>query len=362
MKAALVFAGPTAATATFRPYRSRAFIGALADAGIDVVLIDLDLETEQRFATVPAERPGLVSYRNHVDRLPLILAQERLALVQTFGATAELGPVWRHAARTRTPLVHFVSSEGGIVDRPAGGARLLTGLGRGDRGFMQWRTRHASRHVAGVLGSNRADMGRHFRNGFFPRSRFSIVAPPASARPPAAVSPAVVERRKIPVFGFYDPEATPETLELLLRAVALTGQSDLFTLRIAPRALAGVVSLPSAVSAVEAADADAFLREVDVLVVPRADDRAVVPVLAALSARKSVIVPDTGALTEIVDYGRRGLLYTAGSAYHLAIAINVMAQAWGNRPFSFEGVEEAIGRTTPEALARVFAATWRRLA
>lgn len=362
MKAALVFAGPTAATATFRPYRSRAFLDALAADGFDVVVVDLDLDAEQCFDTAPIEAPGLVSYRNQVDRLGLIVAQERPGLVQTFGATAALGPVWRNAARADRPIVHFVSSEGSLADPPAGPPRGLADLSRRSGGLARWRARRASRHVAAVLGSNRADMGRHFRHGFFSRARFSVVAPPPVPR--AADVPAANgrQRQAVPVFGVFDPDATVEALERLVRAVALTGQSGLFDLRVAPAALARRIDLPVGVTAVDAADPAAFLRALDVLVVPSADDRAAAVVLAALAARRSVVVPDTGALAEIVDYGRRGLLYTAGSAYHLAMAMTVMAQSWTNRPFSFDGVAEAIDRAAPDAVARVFAQAWRRLA
>ncbi|NVO17292.1 MAG: hypothetical protein HXX10_24970 [Rhodoplanes sp.] len=361
MKAALVFVGRAAAASVYLPYRSRGFICALAEAGVEPVVIDVDIDPEPSSATVPSEVPGIVGYRNQVDRLPLIVAQERVGVVQTFGATEDLGSVWGHVARAAKPLAHFVSSDGAVADLPAGRPRSLADLVRRGRSLAHWQARHASRHVTAVLGSNRADLGRHFRHGFFPRARFSAVAPPPS--PPTRTFGVIPlgQRRQGPVLGFWDPDADAEVLELLLRAVALTGQTDLFTLKIAPASLAGRAVLPPGVTVADAASADAFLRDVDVLVVPRAEDRALCAVVAALAARKSVIVPDTGAAIEIVDYGRRGLLYAAGSAYHLAMAINVMAQSWTNRPFSFDGVEESIARTAPDAVARMFASAWRRL-
>jgi hypothetical protein len=362
MKAALVFVGRAAAASVYLPYRSGGFMGALAQAGVEPVLVDVDIETESGASAGPGEVSGIVGYRNHVDRLPLIVAQERIAVVQTFGATEDLGSVWSHAARAAKPLVHFVSSDGAVVDLPGGRPRSLADLLRRGRSLAHWRARHASRHVAAVLGSNRADLGRHFRHGFFPRARFSVVALPPSPPLPRAIGLAMPEaHRRQPVLGFWDPDADAEVLEFLLRAIALTGQTDLFTLKIAPASLAGRATLPPAVTAGDADSAAAFLRDVDVLVVPRAEDRALDAVVAALAARKSVIVPDTGAATEIVDYGRRGLLYAAGSAYHLAMAINVMAQSWTNRPFAFDGVEEAIGRTAPDVVARMFVGAWRRL-
>ncbi|MFD2183550.1 glycosyltransferase [Rhodoplanes azumiensis] len=362
MKAALVFAGPAAATTTFRPYRSRAFLAALAEAGITPVVIDLDLAPGRRFDDVPAELPGLVTYRNHVDRLALIVAQEGAAIVQTFGATADLGPVWGEAARAARPLVHFVSSVGTVAETPAGRPRGLGDLVHRGRGLAAWPARRASRHVAAVVGSNRADMGRHFRHGFFARARFSLVAPPVAARVPLAAAAEGRVRRSVPVLGVFDPEASPETLALMSRAVALTGHSDLFRLHVAPVALARRGDLPPGATVVDTDDPAGFVRDIDVLVVPCPDDRASAAVLAALAARKSVVVPDTGTLAELVDYGRRGVLFPADSAYHLAMAVNVMTEAWTNRPFSFEGIEEAIDRAAPEAVARVFVDAFRRLA
>lgn len=360
MKAALVFAGRTAAGTTFRPYRSRPFLATLAASGIEPVVVDVDLGPDEPGPCTPVELAGLVGYHNAVDRLPLIVAQERVDVVQTFGATIDLAPVWRHAARAARPILHYVASEGAIEDgsTPASG---LIDLARRGRGLPHVRARRASRHVSALIGSNCADIGRHVRDGFFPRARFSVVAPPPAPRPVSTNGPSPVLEQRLPVFGFHDPDADPERLDFLLRAVALTGQTGLFALRIAPAALAERIALPPSVTAVDAASPEAFLRDVDVLIVPRADDRALAAVVAALAARRSVVVPDTGAAAELVGYGRRGLLYAAGSAYELAMALNVMAEAWTNRPFSFEGVDEAIARTAPEAVAAVFAAAWRRL-
>lgn len=340
MKAALVFAGGAAAGSTFLPYRSRDFLAGLADAGVQAVVLDPD----------------------QAGHLPQILAQDRPSVIQTFGATVDLAPVWRAAASTATPLLHFVASAGPTVERPARGAPFSVARAA----LAQRLARRASRAVAGVLGSNRADIGRHFERGFFPRARFSMVAPPPTDpigdRTEIRPGRAEKARRAPPVLGLYDPEADGASLDLLLQAVALTGQSGTFALRIAPPALASRVATTGGAEFVAAAGAAAFVRDIDVLVVPRAHDRALAAIVAALAARKGVIVPDTGVATEIVDYGRCGLLYAAGSAYHLAMAINVMTEAWDNRPLSFDGVDDAIGRTTPAAVARVFATAWHRLA
>lgn len=365
MKAALVFAGSTAA-ASCGAYRAPGFLGALAEAGIEPVLIDLDVVADARFASPGCAVAGVVSYRNHADRLALIVSQEHADVVQTFGATADLGPVWDDAARAAVPLVHFVGSAGAVGERAGRPGVPVVSDFSGPRGTLaHWHARIASRHVAGVVGSNRADLGRHFRHGFFSRAGFSVVAPPPTPRDRPAAAAAAAPRRSResgPVLGFFDPEADGAALDMLFQAVALTGQAGTFSLHLAPESLSGRAKTRSGATFVAAATADAFVRAIDVLVVPRADDRVLPTIVSALRARKSVIVPDTGAATEIVDYGRCGLLYPPDSVYHLAMAINVMTQAWDNRPFSFEGVDDAIARTAPAAVAAVFVGAWRRLA
>jgi hypothetical protein len=362
MKVALVFAGHSAAKSALLPYRSRRFVEGLAASGIDIVLVDLDIGQQSRFAPAVRDTPGITYYRNQVDRLPLIVAQERPALVQTFGATLDLGPVWSEGAKAQAPIVHFISSEGAIEEPlPALGLGFVRMRSTAQR-VNALRARHASRRVAGLIGSNRADLGRHLRQGFFPCAQFSVVAPPPTVPPDIdmAAPVAAVER---PVFGVYDPDASENTLRFLCRALDLTGAPGAFEVRVAPAALAALVPDRTAqLSFVEAADAADFLRGIDVLLMPEAQDRTLQTIVTALVARRPVIVPDTGAAVELVDYGRHGVLYAAGSAYHLAMAINVMTQSWSNRPFSFEGIEASIAKTTPETVARAFAAAYRRLA
>jgi hypothetical protein len=363
MKVALVFAGKFSAMSAFLPYRSHGFVSALAAEGVEAVLVDIDIGRHPRFARAANDAPGVTYYRNEADRLPLIAAQERADLVQTFGATLDLASVWNEAAKGDAPIVHFVASEGAIEEPPAA---LGLGFVRGQtasRRLAEWRTRFASRQVAGLVGSNRADVGRHMRLGYFPRAHFSVVTPPPTIPSAIERSTPVAAAGGRPVFGFYDPEASEAALRFFFRTLDLAGPLDASQIRIAParlKALAPDRTAPA--SFVDAADAAEFVRGVDVLVAPEAQDRALQTIVAALAARKAAIVPDAGAATELVEYGRHGVLYVPGSAYHLAMAINLMAQSWSNRPFSFEGVEAAIARTSVTAVAAAFAAAYRRLA
>lgn len=361
MKVALVFAGTSAANPVFQPYRSRRFTEALAAEGITAVLVDVDIAQQSRFVPATYDAPGPVYYRNQVDRLPLILTQERPSAVLTFGATLDLAPVWREGAKAEVPILHFVSSEGSISESPATGADFMRTPPR--RLARAWHARYASRRVAGLVGSNRADLGRHLRQSYFTRARFSVVAPPPTCPPPADAIPPVTGSAEHPVFGFYDPEASESALRFLLRAIDLTGPPGRFALRIAPAVLSRrVPERTGHATFVEAADPADFLRGIDVLLVPEAHDRALPTIATALVARRIVIVPDTGAAIELIDYGRHGVLHAAGSAYHFAMAINVMTQSWSNRPITFEGIDAAVARTAPEQVARAFARAFRKAA
>lgn len=361
MKVALVFAGDSAAKPVLQPYRSLRFAGGLAAEGITAVLVDVDIGREFRFAPANHDAPGLVYYRNQVDRLPLILMQERPSVALTFGATLDLAPVWREGAKAGVPILHFVSSEGSI-NEPLAAVGPSSVRVPPQRLARAWHTRFASRHVAGLVGSNRADLGRYLCQSYFPRARFSIVAPPPTCPSAPDAMRATTGSAECPAFGFYDPEASESTLQFLLRAIDLTGgPPDRLTLRIAPAALAARVPEHAGhATFVDAADPADFIRGIDVLLVPEAHDRTLPTIAAALVARRIVIAPDTGSAIELIDYGRHGVLYAAGSAYHFAMAINVMTQSWRNRVISFEGIDAAIPRTAPEQVARAFGRAFRK--
>jgi hypothetical protein len=359
MKIALVFAGDTRASDALAPYRSEAFIGALEAEGLEPIVIDI--EQPRRAGLAPIAYGGAPrAYRNPVERLPAILHQEAPQFVQTFGWVSELGRLWTQAAKSARPLVHFVSSGGPVEDeRELGFAwrRIRPGL----RSLAGWSARLASRHVDGLIGSNRTDIAQHVALGFFPRAKFSAVVPPPVASRSATAS--IDSDAGIPTFGVYDPAGTAASLKFLLRAVALTGHPEFFRVAIAPARLRALAPAgPHNVTFIDAASAQEFMRGIDVLVLPYGEDRMVGSVVAALDARKIVIVPDGGLAAELIEYGRHGMLYAAGSAYHLASAINIMSQAWRNRPFNFAGVDRPLSRVEPAAVASRFAAAYSRLA
>jgi glycosyltransferase involved in cell wall biosynthesis len=352
MKVALIFAGaePDAALA---PYRASPFLQALADEGLAPAVIGI---AGERVAGSGPPREGIGRVCAASD-LRALLAAERPDAIQTFGWATALAPVWESVGPTGIPLIHFVSAGGPVQDDSglgAAGARVRPKFAS----FAGWRARFASRPVAGVIGSNRADIGQHFERGFFPRARFSVLAPPpVDMRDGASAGPAA----STPTFGVYDPDATAHVLGFIAHAVSLTGHPDDLSFRIAPSRLRSLVHAPEVMSFVDAPDLESFVAAVDALVLPYCEDRMVPAVLAALKARKIVIVPDGGVASELIEYGRHGVVYAAGSAYHLSMAINIVAQSRKDRPLDFQGVDAVIARTSPREVARTFAATYGRL-
>ncbi len=357
MKIALVFAADACASLALAPYRSERFIGALEAEGVTPIIVDVE-GTDGGRLPVPAYAGAPTTFFCAADGLAHILRQERPALVQTFGAASCQARLWPRAGDT--PVLHVVGS-GGPVTRERDVAVAWRRVRPPLRSFAGWRARLASRHVDGLIGTNRADLGQHLDLGFFPRAAFSMVVPPPVEAAPR--TDAGAGSTETPTFGVYDPGATAASLGFLLHAIGLSGQPDFFRVAIAPARLRALApTAPAGVSFVDAETVAAFEREIDVLVLPYGEDRMTESVVAALRAGKIVIVPEGGAAAELIEYGRHGVLYAAGSAYHLAMAINVMAQSWRNRPFDFEGVEQMIAGLAPEAVARGFASAYRRLA
>jgi glycosyltransferase involved in cell wall biosynthesis len=160
------------------------------------------------------------------------------------------------------------------------------------------------------------------------------------------------------VFGVYAPAAAAALFSFLSHAVDLTGGPDAIQVRVAthnPPATAA-----PRISTVAAGDPDDFVAAIDVLAVPVYDDAVAGALMAALRSGKSVIVPDRGGGAELIEYGRHGLMFGAGSAYHLAGAINLISQGWSEKPVLFATGGPAVARTQPSAVAASFATVWER--
>ena len=152
-------------------------------------------------------------------------------LIQTLGIAPHLAPVWPALASSRAPIVHAVAAGGPVTD---GHDELLDPCNRirpALRSLPGMMARHASRHVSALIGSNRRDIGRHRELGFFPASRFSVVAGipvQLDGSRHRAVPPPPWPR-----FGYFNPDHTPASWSFVRDALAMIGSSS-YTLAVAP--------------------------------------------------------------------------------------------------------------------------------
>ncbi len=325
-------------------YRSAAFRRGLEEAGIDPILIDV---TDGSGPGMPSAGATVCATREVAE----LLRTAAPALVQTFGPESQLGPIWPSAARGGRPVLHFVQATPDCSGDAGAFRRALA------------RRLSPSRHVGGVLGASRIALARALAAGRFPRAVFSHVVPPPvelSILPPSAV-PAPSEASPPMTFGVYDPHGTDEVVRFVLQAVASSGHTDLFDVKLGFPAYRIPPVLPRNVTAVEPLDPGAFVGSVDALIVPYDASHLVAPLLGALQAGKPVIVPDGGVASELIGFGRGGVLFAEGSAYDLALKINVVTgSSQAALPLEYRGGAEAVRGCAPEAVARAFAAAFRR--
>jgi hypothetical protein len=368
MKVAIVFATDRSSreNAVLAPFRSAGFVDGLKIDRVDPVMISVVPE----HVVAPAA-PGEVCRPSGLRKL---IADARPDAIQTFGPEHRLAAVWRLAAEMKVPLAHCVSCWREALED---GNRQTMPLGSFVPSLAVFQARRASAHVDALLGTSRAAPGGLLADGFFPRARFSVVVPPPVERAgagAAAAAPAGGLARPTPVFGIYDPHAAADLIAFIAHAIQLTGRPQTFDVRIATGAPPPAAPLPVAreegraggaaaapLSFTAAGPLDAFLAAIDVLAVPAYDDSIAAALIAALRAGKSVIVPDRGGAAELIEYGRHGFMFSAGSAYHFATALNIVSQSWGQRPILLADGGPAIAKTHPVAVSHSFATVHARL-
>jgi len=347
MKVALIFAtdGSHCEDVVLAPFRSPNFAAGLRNGKIDLVIVTVVPDD-----AAPAPEPVAASLRCRRHELAALLAAERPQAIQTFGPELGLAAIWPIAAQAGVPIAHCVSCW-----RAAGETARSPQVSS----LAASRAKRASRHVAALIGTSRAAIGGLMTEGYFANAGFSIVVPPPVERAADAVN-APAGRATNPVFGVYDPCASADLVDFVSRAIELTGRRNALVVRIAMAT--PLPAAPAPIAIVPAGSIEDFLATIDVLAVPAYDDAIAAPLIAALRAGKSVIVPDPSGAAELIEYGRHGLMFCAGSAYHFANAVDLISQSWSQRPVLLADGGPAIARTHPGAVAHSFAAVYERLA
>jgi hypothetical protein len=366
MKVAIVFAtdGSSREDAVLAPFRSAGFVEGLRIDRIDPMMLSVVPEH-----AAAAAAPGEVCRPSGLRKL---IAEARPDAIQTFGLENRLAAVWRLAGEMKVPLAHCVSCwREPLAEGQRQAIALVPFAPSPSLGLLQ--ARRASGHVGALLGTGRAASGGLLARGFFPHAQFSVVLPPPVERAATSGAAAGGPARAEPVFGIYDPHAAADLIAFASRAIQLTGRPQAFVVRIAtneptlgaplpsPARANGGADAAAPISLVAAESIDGFLAAIDVLAVPVYDDSIAAVLIAALRAGKSVIVPDRGGAAELIEYGRHGFMFSAGSAYHFATALNVVSQSWRQRPVLLADGGPAIAKTHPVAVAHGFATVYARL-
>jgi hypothetical protein len=343
MKVAIIFAtdGSRCEDAVVAPFRAAHFVEGLRIGGIEPVMITIAPDQAAEAATAG-------ELRCRPNGLAALLAAERPQAIQTFGPEHRLAAIWPIAAQAGVPIVHCVSCWRDGPDATPSGISS----------FAASRVKRASRHVTALIGTSRATVGGLVSAGCFPHATSSVIVPPPVERV-AVAAPAPAKRTQAPVFGVYDPCASSDLVAFVSHAVELTGLRNAARVRIAMRVPVPTASASIAITA--PTGIDGLLAEIDVLAVPAYDDAVAPALIAALRAGRSVIVPDPSGAAELIEYGRHGLMFCAGSAYHLANAMDLVGQSWSERPVLQADGGPAIARTHPAAVAHTFVTVYERL-
>jgi hypothetical protein len=354
MKVAIIFAtdGSSCEDAVVAPFRAAGFVAGLGSAGVEPVMIEVEPDHVPADPAAPVEPPAR-RLRTGRDALGTLLADERPDVIQTFGPEQRLAAIWALAADNEAPLVHCVScwraDMSGADTSPAASLEGSCAKGASAR---------ASARVAALVGTSRAAVGCLMEIGYFPCASSSIIVPPPVERG-AADATSEAARTAEAVFGVYDPCASADLVAFLAHTIELTGRRHAMQMRIAmrhPPPGDGV-----SIARVAPEGIEHFIAGIDVLAVPTYDDSVAAVLIAALRSGKSVIVPDPSGAAELIEYGRHGLTFAAGSAYHFANAMNLVGQSWRQKPVLLAHGRSAIAGTDPAAVARRLAAGYRQL-
>ena len=353
---------------------SDSFLAAFAEIGAKVLLIKPDVRdrpvaaaSEQRH-----NRPDSTETRYGQRQQPASAPAAYLGLhttlrdfapdvIQTFGYASRLSAVWATLGKLPYAIAHFVSSggppiRGGTLSEAS--ARVTPSL----NSFAGLSGRHRSRHVSALIGSNRCDLAYHRNSGFFRGARFSVVAGLPVAHG-AKASIATMDHSSAPRFGFFSLDDAPAAAQFLLSAASATGVGSRYRIVLSDQYRSIADRWPSIdVEWTATRNLNDFLRAVDIAIVPYPDDLFAPVIVCAAAAGKILIASEGGLAGELLDYGRRGVLFRSGSESELASKMQDIIAAWPHGPPLIRSADEILAKSSPKRCAQVLTSAYLRLA
>ncbi|WP_298235873.1 glycosyltransferase family 4 protein [uncultured Azohydromonas sp.] len=284
----------------------------------------------------------------------------------------ELTPwMWRAVRARGAVLVHTLHDYDLLCIRAAlfMHGRRCEGLHRACGAFSSVKRRHHV-HIAHVVGVSQAILRTHLEHGLFahlPAERRHVIWNPVHRAPgPAPARPAVPQQKPF-TFGFLGRLVAEKGIEVLLQACrGLLGAGvGGWQLKVAGRAPGDDAALRAAmeglpVERVGFVEPMAFLRDIDVLVVPSVwREPFGLTVVEAYAAGVPVIGADSGGIAEIVGAVDPSALVPAGDASALARRMAGFVRA-GRGALSAVDATALLEQTRPEAVVERYLQLYAR--
>jgi hypothetical protein len=372
MKIAFLYPSDGALDPRLEGFYSKAFVGCFSELGAELLLLEVEshsgvivLETcaapgdhpqsmQKQSSLLPSPESlyNSVFKRASCAKLRTLLQTFQTDVVQTFGYASHLSPIWSALSVNQYPIVHLATARDPLM---RSGSELLAQPWH----FEDQVARYMSRRVSAVIGTNRCDVANYRNKGFFRNAQLSSIAGiPVKALPLHANSTS--KRGSWPRFGFFSIEYAPAAVSLLLNAVADVGTRRRYTIVLSDqyKSIVEKSNLKN-VELTPALNLGEFLESVDIMVFPQADDSIAQVIVGAAVAGKLMIASERGIGGELLDYGRRGILFTNPS--DLTGRIQDVVIGWPDGSPLFTSAQEVLSETSPKRCAEIFLNTYKRL-
>ena len=269
--------------------------------------------------------PDVVHFRNIEDYSPIIfrrLASRGIATVQTLNAYSMIEP----------SAVLYRSGPVGRLSMRLASTLMLP-------------KRHFSHDVTAVVGVSHATLGHHLRRGFYRGVPATVIHTGSRTQADSPPRPRRVDRL---VFGFMGTFHPSKGIDELIAAMSHVDRPSI-ELRIAGdsrgdygRACRRAAADDPRVRFVGFQDSDAFLRQIDVLVIPSVFPEPYPRVLVeAFAAGVPVIASDRGGTSEGITHGTNGWVYQSHQELSRLITRSV------DDPASIERLHRSLRQNPP---------------